>query len=259
MKIYKISSPNLNENEILKFLEDENLKWKRIDITSDADETVELAGRLCYMSFGNLQSRRNNCEYIQNLIDQGHESVLEHVNWSFIITGVSRGFTHQLVRHRVGFAFSQLSQQYFNESNALMVEPFIIKKHSHISEKWNHITNKSKETYIELLDLLEKLEKDDNSLTFIEKKEIKRLKYSAARSVLPNATESKIFVTANARAIRHFLKVRGSIPGDEEMRNVSAELLKLVSEDSKALFSDFYISYLSDNTPIVHKKELQTK
>lgn len=255
MKIYKISRPFINEDEIVRFLIDEELNWKRTDHATNAEETVELAGRLCYMSFGDLQSNRNTSEYIQNLIVQGHESVLEHVNWSFIITGVSRGFTHQLVRHRVGFAFSQLSQQYFNESNALMVEPTIVNKHSNISEKWNQITNQTKEAYVEILQLLENLENGDNKLSITEKKEIKRLKYTAARSVLPNATETKIFITANARALRHFLDVRGAIPGDEEMRIVSAEILRLVSEDTKSLFSDFYISYLSDNTPIVHKRD----
>jgi len=254
MKIYKISKPNINESAIAEFLNDENLDWKRTINSSDTDETVELAGRLCYMSFGDLQSNRTNSEYIQNLIFQGHESVLEHVNWSFIITGVSRGFTHQLVRHRVGFAFSQLSQQYFNEANAMMVEPSVIKKHPILSEQWKQVTKSAKEAYVNLLNSLEKIENGDSSLTLNEKKEIKRLKYSAARSVLPNATETKIFITANARAIRHFLEVRGSIPGDEEMRVVSAEILRLVSEDSKALFSDFYISYLSDNSPIVLKK-----
>lgn len=259
MKIYKISKPSLIESEIFNFLHDEGLNWNRTMGSSNPDETVELAGRLCYMSFGDLQSNRSNSDYIQNLIEQGHESVLEHVNWSFIITGVSRGFTHQLVRHRVGFAFSQLSQQYFNESDALMVEPTIIMKHSHLSEKWQKITTSTKDSYTELLRLLEKLENEDSSLSLTEKKEIKRLKYSAARSVLPNATETKIFITANARAIRHFLDVRGSIPGDEEMRIVSAEMLRLVSEDSEALFSDFYVSYLSDNTPIVHKKDFSKK
>ena len=254
MKIYKISTPGINEKEIIAFLKDEDLFWRRTENTSGANETVELAGRLCYMSFGDLQSNRNNSEYIENLIDMGHESVLEHVNWSFIITGVSRGFTHQLVRHRVGFAFSQLSQQYFNSSMTCMVEPNIIMKHGFLSEKWRQITDKSKEAYTELLALLDQLENENTTLSAAEKKEIKRLKYSAARSVVPNATDTKIFVTANARAIRHFLDVRGSIPGDEEMRTVSAEILRLVSEDSAVLFSDFYISYLSDNSPIVLKK-----
>ena len=251
MKIYKVSRPSILEDGIYRFLQDEQLSWQRTNDASNADETVELAGRLCYMSFGNLQFSRTNSEYIQNLIDQGHESVLEHATWSFIITGVSRGFTHQIVRHRVGFSFSQLSQQYFNESTANMVEPTIVSKYKEIREKWKGATTASQKAYTELLAMLDELETDSNALSLQEKKEVKRLKYSAARSVLPNATESKIFITANARALRHFFNIRGSIPGDEEMRIVASELLKQVCEDSVSLFSDFYISYLADDSPIV--------
>src|SRR5258708_35857717 len=75
------------------------------------------------MSFGDKQSPRQNGDYIRNLIRQGHESVLEHVSWTFLLTNVSRAFTHQLVRHRVGFSFSQLSQQYHDESDASLVLP----------------------------------------------------------------------------------------------------------------------------------------
>ncbi|WP_448788405.1 FAD-dependent thymidylate synthase [Bacteroides graminisolvens] len=256
MKLYKISSPHINESEVLSFLNDEKLTWARTDNVFPSDEEVELAGRLCYMSFGSLQSNRNNGEYITNLIDKGHESVLEHVNWSFILTGVSRGFTHQLVRHRIGFSFSQLSQQYYNESNVSMIKPSLISRDIELSKKWDEVVDKSRCAYIDLLKEFNRLDNDDSELSISEKREIKRLKYTAARSVLPNAAESKIFVTANARAIRHFLTVRGAIDGDEEMRIVSAEILKMVQSDSKSLFSDFYISKMKDGTPIVLKQEL---
>ena len=82
-------------------------------------------------------------------------------------------------------------------------------------------------------------------------KERSRSIRSTARSVLPNATESKIVVTANARALRHFLKVRGSIEGDSEMRIVSAELLKNLRLEAPNLFTDFSMQILRDGTPIV--------
>ena len=85
----------------------------------------------------------------------------------------------------------------------------------------------------------------------MQKKEIRRAVRSAARSVLPNATETKILVTVNARALRHFFKVRGSIPGDEEMRTVAAELLKLLQLEAPSIFLDFHIETLPDGSPIV--------
>src|SRR2546429_580260 len=122
-KIHLIGRPQFDVEVFLAFLQGGDLSWKRTPGTTDAEELVEVAGRICYLSFGNRQSPRNNAEYIENLIQMGHESVLEHVTWTFLIDGVSRAFTHQLVRHRVGLAFSQLSQQYHDESDASFVMP----------------------------------------------------------------------------------------------------------------------------------------
>jgi thymidylate synthase (FAD) len=87
-------------------------------------------------------------------------------------------------------------------------------------------------------------------------KERSRSIRSATRSVLPNATETKIVVTANARALRHFLKLRGSIEGDSEMRIVSAELLKILRAEAPNLFSDFSMQILRDGTPLVLHSDL---
>src|SRR5689334_13364185 len=114
--VYLISSPRFKIAEFNRFLAAERLQWKRTPHSAPAEELVEVSGRICYLSFGALQSPRSNREYIQNLIDREHESVLEHASWTFLLTGVSRAFTHQLVRHRVGFSFSQLSQQYHDET-----------------------------------------------------------------------------------------------------------------------------------------------
>ena len=83
------------------------------------------------------------------------------------------------------------------------------------------------------------------------KRESLRAIRSIARSVLPNATETKIVVTANARALRHFLRIRGSIAGDSEMRTIATELLRIVSRESPSLFHDFQIEQHIDGFPIV--------
>jgi len=85
----------------------------------------------------------------------------------------------------------------------------------------------------------------------LSKKEFKRAIRSAARSVLPNATETKIVVTANARALRHFFKIRGSIPGDIEMREAVAALFKLVQAEAPSLFADFTLEELADGSPVL--------
>src|ERR1044072_8132924 len=115
MKVYVIGRPRFETRTLLSFLRDKGTSWKRSRNSTECEQLVEIGGRVCYMSFGKAQSPRTNAQYIRNLIEMGHESVLEHVSWTFIIAGISRAFTPQLVRHRVGISFSQLSQQYHDE------------------------------------------------------------------------------------------------------------------------------------------------
>jgi thymidylate synthase (FAD) len=256
-KLFLVARPNFDCDSFRDFLEMEKETWAKSEEASIPENIVEVAGRLCYMSFGPRQFRKCNRDYIHNLIKQGHESVLEHVSWSFILTGVSRAFTHQLVRHRVGFSFSQLSQQYHDENDASFVMPNAIARFPHLAESWRRTVRQSKRAYQELLGFLET--EAFHKLSSLEKKEFHRAVRSAARSVLPNATETKIFITANARAIRHFLAIRGGIPGDEEMRMVSALFLETLNQEAPALFSDFVIEKMADGTPIIRQVPIGEK
>ena len=252
LKIYLISRPQFEVDDFLTFLsQSEEKSWQRTSEAKPPEEIVEISGRICYMSFGKRQSPRTNSEYIKNLIYQGHESVLEHINWTFLLTGVSRGFTHQLVRHRVGFAYSQLSQQYHQETDAKFVEPSHLSFSPKALEAWQQAIAITKQAYKNIIDELENLETTTSLGEEFNKKEIRRSLNSAARSILPNGIETKIMITANARALRHFLKVRGSIIGDEEMRNVASELLQYLKQDAPSVFSDFQIETLSDGSSIV--------
>ncbi|MFH6955254.1 FAD-dependent thymidylate synthase [Pseudoalteromonas sp. XMcav1-K] len=226
-----ISRPSFDDIAFINFLESQGFDWIRSG-GGEAEEIVEVSGRVCYLSFGkNKQSPRDNKSYIANLISQGHESVLEHVNWTIMLSGVSRGFTHQLVRHRVGFAYSQLSQQYHDESEAHFVVPPSIKKNKELFIEWADDIYRSLSTYRKIVKTVEKSELSD--------KESMRELRTAARSALPNATETKIVITANARALRHFFDVRGCLEGDWEMRQVACKLFDLVSCDAPSLFYDF--------------------
>jgi thymidylate synthase (FAD) len=246
---YLISRPAFDVGAFLTFLASEGTTWQRSPGAQEAEEIVEGAGRVCYLSFGKHQSPKTNDEYIAHLIRMEHESVLEHVSWGFLLTGVSRAFTHQLVRHRVGFAFSQLSQQYHDECEASFVEPSILATFPTVRVAWQEAISKARDAYREILQSLAVLEQAGSS-----GKEVRRAIRSAARSVLPNATETKIFVTANARALRYFFQIRGSLLGDEEMRCVSAILLDLLKREAPALFADFEVEMLADGSrQVVHR------
>jgi thymidylate synthase (FAD) len=235
------------ESAFLSFLRNEAATWKRTQRATEAEEIIEAAGRICYMSFGKQQSPRSNREYVANLIQQGHESVLEHVSWTFLVTGISRALSHQLVRHRVGFAFSQLSQQYHEEGHAKFVLPSMVCSSSASRKVWKAAVMSSKRAYREIL---KSLERQKNTLG-LNKREWRRAVRTTARGILPNATETKLVMTANARALRHFLRVRGAITGDEEMRLLSAEILMKLRREAPSLFYDFDIKKLPDGSPIV--------
>jgi thymidylate synthase (FAD) len=254
-KVYLISRPLFEVETFLSFLKAESTEWSRSPQATEAEEIAEIAGRICYMSFGDKQAPRRNGDYIHNLIRQGHESVLEHVSWTFLLTQISRAFTHQLVRHRVGFAFSQLSQQYHEETSATFVEPAHLQKSPQALKAWQKAVAVSQESYKVILDSLAGLE-GTQSLE-LSKKEFNRAIRSAARSVLPNATETKIVITANARALRHFFEIRGSIPGDIEMREVAAALFRLVRTEAPSLFDDFTLQDLPDGTPLLTPSDPQ--
>jgi thymidylate synthase (FAD) len=248
-RLYLVSRPALSPENIQRFLADEGTSWRRSTGATAAEEVVELGGRLCYMSFGTNQSPKTTGDYIANLISLGHESVLEHATWTILVTGVSRAFSHQLVRHRVGFAFSQLSQQYHDETDAKFVMPEYLRGHPRAIAIWSELVDRSRYGY-------KAIQKEiDISSKELGAKENRRAVRSAARSVLTNSTETKILLTVNARAIRHFLEVRGSIPGDIEMRRVSALLLELMRAEAPRIFDDFELTNLSDGSPSVHLKK----
>src|ERR1700712_567319 len=104
------------------FTSPEHLPVTWLGESTDGEKLAEFAGRLCYMSQRN-PAKRATRDYLENIKKQGHGSVLEHANYSLLLEGVSRSLTHELVRHRAGFSFSQLSQRYVDESQAAFVVP----------------------------------------------------------------------------------------------------------------------------------------
>src|SRR5207247_9565223 len=148
-----------------------------------------------YMSFA-IPRPGGNEAYFQFILEVGHGSVLEHSVWNFIFTGVSRSLTHELIRHRAGFGYSQLSQRYVDESVAEYVEPDCIAADPELHQLWLDAVAQSHQAYVKLAERLQETFRDEPDRTLRRK-----LARQAARSVLPNATETKIFVSANARAL----------------------------------------------------------
>ncbi len=230
---------------------------------------TEFAGRVCYMSFDKPRPGGTSA-YIQHIKEVGHGSVLEHCVYTLAISGVSRSLTHELVRHRAGWAYSQLSQRYVDESVAEYVCPDIIANDPELYAIWHEAVDHAHQAYVSLAEKLNaKLEPEwarryrmnpdlnhddtdrrDSDLGLIASDRTTRRKAArqAARSVLPNATETKIVVTVNARALRHFFEQRGSRHAEPEIRKLANVILDLVAEDSEYLFGDYERTPLPDGT-----------
>ena len=239
-KVYLVGRQTVDEDAIAKFLQDEGATWQT-DTEQGGEKLIEAAGRLCYMSYG--KGRKTNAEYIGHVLEVAHGSVLEHAVWNFIITGVSRSFTHELIRHRAGFGYSQLSQRYVDESETDYVEPACIAADPALHEIWLKAVRTSHNAYMELVAGLAEQFADVPDATLRRK-----LARQAARSVLPNATETKIFVTANARALRHFIELRGSEHADVEIRKVAVEVLRIMQREAPNMFADYTLVPLPDGS-----------
>ncbi|HMP04531.1 MAG TPA: FAD-dependent thymidylate synthase [Gemmatales bacterium] len=239
--VYLVGRQTLADEGLACFLRDHGVEW-----TSDAPEPgeylIEAAGRVCYMSFAKPRPGGNKA-YISHLLEVGHGSVLEHSVWNFIFAGVSRSLTHELVRHRAGFAYSQLSQRYVDESVAEYVEPLAIAQDRELHDIWVEAVGHSHAAYLKLAERLAEKLQDEPDRTARRK-----MARQAARSVLPNATETKVFVTANGRALRHFIEMRGSRHADVEIRQLAIAVLRLMQHEAPNLFSDYELTPLPDGT-----------
>ena len=228
-----------------KFLHLHGFDWRPTKNTTDAEKIIEFSGRLCYLSFSpNRHTKVSTAAYIDKLIRNGHESVLEHAQWTFLVDGVTRGFSHQLVRHRVGFSFSQLSQQYHDESKATFLKPEGLERYGDLDDGWNAIETKIHDFYERVI--------ETNSLASeLSDREKQRYIRTFARSLLPNATRTILSVTANARSLRHFLALRGALEGDIEMRLVSKLIYDMLKNEAPSVVFDFCEEVLTDGSPMI--------
>jgi thymidylate synthase (FAD) len=240
--VYLIGRQTLNGDEIARFLGDHDAADWSTDTSCPAEMLPEVAGRLCYMSFAKPRPGGNRA-YLEHIKQSRHGSVLEHSVWNFIITGVSRSFTHELVRHRIGFGYSQLSQRYVDESVADFVEPACIAEDKELHAMWEAAVSRAQEAYVELVKGLQQ------KFASVEDKTLRRkMARQAARSVLPNATETKIFVTANARALRHFIEQRCNEHAETEIRAVAAQVLEIMQREAPNIFGDYEPVELPDGS-----------
>ena len=200
-----------------------------VELISDLDaekimKHIELAGRVCYKSESNISDKSAE-KFIANIIKSGHESVIEHVSLTFKII-CDRGVTHEIVRHRLA-SYSQSSTRYCN----------------YASDKFGNELTFIKPCFWD--------EDDENYLLWKQTMEVVEKNYLAlikngaqpqqARSILPNSLQTEIFMTANLREWRHFLKLRTSKRAHPQMREVALKIYKILADNLPVIFSDIEV------------------
>ncbi|MHB8340107.1 MAG: FAD-dependent thymidylate synthase [Mycobacteriales bacterium] len=226
-----------------RFTPPADIPW---DTDADGGEALaEFAGRACYQSWSKPNAATaTNAGYLRHILEVGHLSVLEHGSVTFYLTGVSRSLTHELIRHR-HFSYSQLSQRFVPERDAAMVEPDVIAADPALHATFLRATQAALAAYDELLAGLESKFADVGQAT-LRRKQARQ----AARAVLPNATETRIVVTGNYRAWRHFIAMRATEQADVEIRELAVAVLRELVRLAPNVFGDFTLAQLPDGTEV---------
>ena len=217
------------------FIEPEHLQIKWNEPGTDGERLAEFAGRLCYMSQHN-PAGRTTADYLTNILKQGHGSVFEHSVYVLLLEGISRSCTHELVRHRAGFGYSQLSQRYVDESHAAFVIPPAILGDERLETAWREQMVAAQGAYVAAVEGLM-----TRYAAVADKIHRRKMAREAARSVLPNGTETKIVVSGNVRAWRTMLELRLGEGAEQEIRRMAVAVLRALQAEAPRLFADFEI------------------
>ena len=215
-----------------------------VDWTTDAtggQALTEFAGRACYQSWSKpVPATATNAGFVHHILQVGHLSVLEHSSATFYLTGVSRAVSHELIRHR-HLSVSELSQRFYADDPPIV--PAGIGADPVLLERFENAVAAAHVAYSELLAALEE-ELPEAPNGRLGRKQARQ----AARAVLPQAEATKLVVTGNFRAWRHFIGTRASDAADAEIRGLAVELLAQLQQLAPHVFADFRISELPDGT-----------
>jgi thymidylate synthase (FAD) len=236
-QVFLIARPALDADGLRGYLEAVGgVSWLDRRAGHGAAETlVEFAGRACYRSWepglnpNVTRVREDQGEYLDNVLASGHGSVLEHVNYTFAFRDVSRVFTHELVRHRAGSAFSQESLRYVRLTDIGFRVPPALEP---LREQVVSIVEQLEELQVSAA---RELGLDDDGVPFAVKKEAT----SALRRLAPIGLSTDIIWTANVRTLRHVIALRTAPGAEEELRLVFDMVAQLARAEAPALFQDF--------------------
>lgn len=255
IEVFCIAKTQLQEVAVERWLRMKGVSDERINAILDSRKTdavraVELAGRRCYMSFEvglnpNISRIREDAKvYIDNILDSGHGSVLEHVTFTFAIENVSRVFTGEMNRHRAGMAISEGSMRFIRYTDIPYWVPTSIRTNPSDSVELDQKKRKTQDlfdkafsdiekVYTELLEVWKDEMAPDSK--FSAKKEIT----SMMRRIIPMGVATGGIWTGNIRALRHIFERRCDKAAEEEILLVATKMLNMMRESEPTFFGDF--------------------
>ena len=251
-----LSKPDVNVSGMRGFLEgfDESLGFGNYpeDPTglSSGALLLKTAGQVCYSSFGPKRTFNEDAQrYFDNLSSSGHGSVYEHASFSFLCYGISRSNTHEVIRHRAGTAFSQLSQRFVSGRVLRFVErpeyQDVPSLHKRFEERIDYLAGE----YAEITDELVGLQHEGYSKLFAEHRtDVRKRVQQTARSVLPNESETVMVLTANVRAWRHMIEMRTDLHAESEIRDLYFRIFLCLAQIEPLLFADYEINAFDDGS-----------
>ncbi|MEU7814086.1 FAD-dependent thymidylate synthase [Pseudonocardia sp. NPDC049154] len=224
------------------------LPWgEEAGVSRDGEYLVEFAGRACYQAWGrkNPETRKTRDYVRKNIIGKDHGSVLEHASATFYIEGVSRSLTHEMIRHRAGTAYSELSQRYVDLADVELVVHPTVQPLLHEPVVGARDPETKEPITVERL-ILQSYEDvafayDRLSATLEAHGITGKRAREAAREVAQSMTETKLVMTANYRAWRHILRMRGSEHADAQIRALALLLLEALYDEAPSVFGDYSV------------------
>ncbi len=254
--VVMLSRPQANVAGLAGFLEGFDPELRFPDYLDDPTElpassqVAKTAGQLCYASFGPRRTTNENAaSYFERLTSAGHGSVLEHASFGFLLYGISRSVTHELVRHRAGVGISQISQRYVSGSVLRFVERPEYQEDADLHRRFESRIDRAASEYEEMAGwLLGWQEKGSAMLSADQKTDARKKVQQTARSLLPNETEAPMVWTANVRALRHVIEMRADAHAESEIRALALRIFLCARLADPVLFGDYRLATLPDGT-----------
>ncbi len=222
------------------------MKVSLIQYTPEPEKLIAASAKLCYSECGcenildGLDEEKTS-SFVKMLANLGHESPIEHVSFTFAIEGVSRSLLAQITRHRHA-SFSVQSQRYVKQNNFVYITPPAIEEESNINDVFVKAMNDSFESYNKIADMLESKYYEENLAMGMSNKQAKSIAEKKAiedaRFVLPNACETKMVMTMNARSLYNFFRLRCCNRAQWEIRALATEMYKLCYKVAPTLFAN---------------------